>query len=120
MMYRKRWGVVRKEKDGPRFIQGSVPSLHLWTADAAEAWRFEGCEAAHWAANQAGEGARVIEIFDYVDEEASRRQLEGICQEMLVALRITEALIDGSDHSRMFIRNAIEQAEMILGIKDKS
>lgn len=119
MMYRKRFGVVRKEDDGPRYVHGGVPSLHLWTPDAAEAWRFKAQETARWVAGQAGEGARVIEILDFVDEVASHFELEGICQEMLVALRIAEALIDGPEPSRRFVRQAIEQAEMVLGVRDK-
>ena len=116
MMYRKRFGVARKAEDGMRYVQRGVPTSHLWTKDTAEARRFEARETALWVADQAGEGARVVEIFDYVDDEASYRQLEGICQEMLVALRMAEAMVDGPDESRLFIRNAIEQAEMFLGI----
>jgi len=118
-MYRKRFGVARTAEDGPRYVQRGVPSSHLWTKDTAEARRFEARETALWVADQAGGGARVVEIFDFVDEEASHRQLEGICQEMLMALRLAEALIDGPDTSRLFVRHAIEQAEMILGVGDR-
>jgi len=125
MMYRKRFGVVRKAEDGPHYVQGGVPASHLWTKDTAEAQRFEGREAARWVADRAGDGARVVEIFDFVDEEASHRQLEGVCQEMLIALRIAEALIAGlmiddvPDPSREHIRCTIEQAERTLGVGDK-
>ena len=115
-MYRRRFGVARHDKTGPRYVQSGVPSSHLWTEDAAEAWRFEARETARWVAEQAGEGARVVEIFDISDDEASHRQLEGICQEMLVALRIAEAMIEGPDASRAFVRCMIEQAEAVLGI----
>ena len=115
-MYRKRFGVARTAEDGPRYVQRGVPAPQLWTKDTAEARRFEARETALWVADQAGEGARVVEIFDYVDDEASYRQLEGICQEMLMALRMAEALIDGPGESRMWLRHAIEQAEMVLGI----
>jgi len=118
-MYRRRFGVVRTGGDGLRYVQGGVPSGHLWTSDAADAWRFEARETARWVADQAGEGARVIEIFDVVDDEASYRQLEGICQEMLIALRIAEAMIDGPAQSQLYVRLAIEQAEAVLGIRDK-
>jgi len=118
-MYRKRFGVARKTEDGMRYVQGGVPAPQLWTKDTAEARRFEARETALWVADQAGGGARVVEIFDYVDDEASYRQLEGVCQEMLSALRIAEALIEGPDESRDFVRLAIEQAEMILGVGDK-
>jgi hypothetical protein len=118
-MYRKRFAVARTEPEGQRYVQGGVPSSHLWTGDAADARRFEARETARWVADQAGEGARVIEIFDFVDEEVSYRQLEGICQEMLIALRIVDLLIDEPSESKAFLRDAIEQAERILGIGDK-
>jgi hypothetical protein len=118
-MYRKRYGVARSEEGGPRYVEDGVPAGHLWTSDPAMARRFEARETALWVADQAGGGARVIEFFDVVDDEASYRQLEGICQEMLVALRIAEAMISGPDPSRAFIRNAIEQAEQVLGVGDK-
>ena len=116
-MYRQRFGVARKGEDGPHYVQGGVPSLHLWTKDTADARRFEARETARWVADQAGEGARVVEILDYVDDEASYRQLEGICQEMLVALRVAEALVNGP--GQVLLRDAIEQAERVLGIGDR-
>jgi hypothetical protein len=118
-MYRKRFGVARTAEDGPRYVQGGVPTSHLWTKDMADARRFDARETALWVADQAGEGARVVEIFDFVDDEASYRQLEGVCQEMLMALRMAEALIDGPGESRMWLRHAIEQAEAILGVGDR-